>query len=240
MKTMLKALGIAAFGAVIAVASGCEDSPVTAGKDDKLSVIAVPPTIRSAPYTSTIIANVATITGTPRKGVLVFFSADGGEMDSAGQPVRTDSNGNAYDNLTIDPDGPGNIPVIASSTSLSESVTVTNGACSANQAPTAHFTAGAPVLVVGTGTMKVTLTDTSVDTGGAITSWNWNCGNATSGGTEAIGTCIYTAPTAGSPSKSYTVTLTVEDNGLGETAPPYSCQKSAIGSDTVTIPPLPQ
>jgi hypothetical protein len=220
------------------VASGCEDSPVTVGKDYQIYVVALPPTVRAAPWASRIVATIVSDTGVPKKGFLVFFSADGGELASGSEPVRTDSNGNAFDTLTIDPDGPGDITVTATSTSLSDSVTVTNGACAANPAPTANFTAGPPVLNTVTGLKEVDLTSTSVDTeDGVITSYEWDCGNATSGGTLATATCSYTPPPVGGTAVSYTITLTVKDDGLGGSAP-YSCQKSSSKTNTVSIPPL--
>ena len=244
MKTMMKASMVAVFLAVLAVASGCEDSPVTAGKDYQIYLVALPPTVHvnpddpTAPLTSTIVATIVSDTGAPKKGLLVFFTSDGGTLASGNQPVATDSNGNAYDTLTILPGGPGDIVVTATSTSLSDTVTVTNGACAANPAPVAEFPqpqnpaaghAGDTVSVNVNGT-------TSSDTApGLITSYAWNCGNVTSANV-ATATCDYLV---GTTKQIYTITLTVKDNGLGGSGPTYACQKSAIVSHPVTVDVLP-
>src|SRR5262245_1796775 len=244
MSRTMKGSMIAAFLVALAAATGCEDSPVTAGKHFQIYVIALPPTVRvdpdnpTDPLTSRIVATIVSDTGAPQKGLLVFFSADGGELSSGNQPVRTDANGNAFDTLTIDPDGPGDITVTASSTSLSDSVTVTNGACTANAAPAPPvFTVPTPVDGPTAGEKTVNLTATATDNG-TIVSWSWDCGNQTSGGTGTtptpVGTCVYAV---GTGSQIYQITLTVKDNGLGGTGPTYACQKSAFKTNSVTIAP---
>jgi PKD repeat protein len=239
MKTMMKASVIAVFLAALAVASGCEDSPITAGKDYQMYLVALPPTVRvnpdapTDPLTSTIVATIVNDKGVPTKGLLVFFSADGGVLASGNQPISTDSNGNAYDTLTIQPGGPGDIVVTATSTSLTDTVTVTNGACSSNLAPTAAFTPPPSPDAGRTGDDQlVSVTSSSSDAGsGTITSYAWDCGNQTSGGTAQNATCTYRIDAL---EKIYQITLTVKDNGLGGTAP-YACQKSASVSHPVTI-----
>jgi len=176
MRTLMTAWMIALFLVILAVASGCEDSPVTAGEGDQIYLVALPPTVHvdpdnaTAPMTSTIVATIVNATGVPKKDVLVFFGSDGGELASGSQPVSTDSNGNAYDVLTIQPSGPGDIPVVATSTSLTQTVTVTNGACDDNPAPTASFPAVTnppPGLQGETKTVTLTGTATDVKPGGA-------------------------------------------------------------------------
>jgi hypothetical protein len=230
---------IAAFLAVLALATGCEDSGLTAAKDDQMYLVALPPNV---PFdengmASQIVATIVSSTGAPRKGVQVFFSCDGGTLDSQGQPVSTDSSGHAYDLLKLQPDGPGSISVIATSTSLTKTVTVTNGACASNTAPTAEFPAPTNPAAGHTGdTATVNLNGgASADTGGNIVSYEWTCGNLTSGGNTSSGTCEYTV---GAAKAVYTITLTVKDNGLGGEAP-YTCQKSATISHPVTIDVLP-
>jgi hypothetical protein len=233
---------IAAFLAVLAIASGCEDSPVTAGKDDQMFLVALPPTVHvnpddpTGPMTSSIVATVVNATGTPKEGLLVFFSSSGGELESSSQPVATDSNGNAYNTLTLLPGGPGDINVIATSTSLTENVTVTNGACESNVAPTAAFTLGEQVSNAD-GTKSVELTSTSTDAGtGVIKGYDWDCGNLTTGGTNPTATCTYRP---GTTSQVYVIKLTVKDNGLGGSGPTYACQKSSTVPHSVTIAAAP-
>lgn len=244
MKTMMKASLVAVFLVVLAVASGCEDSPITAGKDYQMYLVALPPTVHvnpndpAAPLTSAIVATIVSDTGVPKKGILVFFSSDGGTLSSGNQPVATDSNGNAHDTLTVDPGGPGDIVVTGTSTSLSDSVTVTNGACSANPAPVADFAAPVNPAAGHAGdaaSVDVTGTSSSDTAPGLIVSYAWNCGNGTSA-TGATATCTYTV---GTLKQIYTITLTVKDNGLGGNGPTYACQKSAIFSRPVTIDVLP-
>ncbi len=239
MQTMMRAWMIAAFLAVLAIASGCEDSPVTAAEDDQMFLLALPPTVHvdpdnpTGPMTSTIVATIVSATGTPKEGLLVFFSSSGGELRSGTQPIATDSNGNAYDPLTVLPGGPGDISVTATSTSLTKTVTVSNGACEANIAPTAAFTVGDPIPNTD-GTKSVQLTSTSTDpTPGQIKSWDWDCGNnVTSAGTTPTATCVYQV---GALTQIYTIKLTVKDDGLGGTGPTYTCQKSSTIPHTVTI-----
>jgi hypothetical protein len=245
MRTMIMSGIVAAFLVVLAIASGCEDSPVTAGKDDQMFVVALPPTVHvdpddpTAPMESTIVATVVNATGTPKSGLLVFFSSSGGELASSTQPVETDSNGNAYDTLTMLPGGPGDVTVTATSTSLTETATVTNGACEANVPPTASFTVGDQTSNAD-GTKSVEVTSTSTDVAptppGAIKSYDWDCGNASPVGTTAIETCTYRPGTA---STVYTIRLTVRDNGLGGSGPTYACQKSGTTTHTVTIAAAP-
>jgi hypothetical protein len=240
---MMTAWVIALFLAVMALASGCEDTPLTAAKDDEMFLVALPSTVHADPanptesIASTIVATVVSAAGTPREGLLVFFGADGGQLTSGTQPVTTDSGGNAQTTLLVDPGGPGSITVTSSSASLSETVTVTNGACSDNPAPTASFAVTDPAAGHVGDPKPVALVSTSTDVlPGMITSYDWNCGN----GTSEVGhdaTCDYTVEAT---KKTYTITLTVKDNGLASgTTAPFPCQKSATITHPVVIDVLP-
>jgi hypothetical protein len=83
------------------------------------------------------------------------------------------------------------------------------------------------------------LTSTSTDAGpgtvtGEIKSYQWDCGNLTSGDPAAASsTCTYTVAAT---SQTFTIKLTVKDNGLGGAGPNYACQKSGTVQRTVTIP----
>lgn len=67
---------------------------------------------------------------------------------------------------------------------------------------------------------------------GVIQTYAWDCGNGLPGVGDQTATCDYVI---GAVTKSYTITLTVTDNGLGGVGPPYSCQKSASTTRTVSI-----
>src|SRR5262245_51961913 len=109
MSRTMKGSMIAAFLVALDGATGCGDSPVTAGKDYQMYLVALPPTVHvdpddpTAPMTSRIVATIVSDTGVPKQGLLVFFTAEGGELASGNQPVKTDSNGNAFDTLTVQP-----------------------------------------------------------------------------------------------------------------------------------------
>jgi len=241
MRTMVTAWMIAAFLAVLAIASGCEDSPMTAGKDFKMILIANPSSVRIDPVndptpTSTLVATIVNATGAPQKGFLVFFSSNGGELASDTQGIATDSNGNAYDTLTVSAQDPAEISVTATSTTLTQTVKVAKtvfDACAANAAPTAAFTASTPAPGNPDDTRQVSLNSTSSDTSpGVIQTYVWDCGNGLPGVGDQTATCDYVV---GAVTRSYTITLTVTDNGFGGPGPTYTCQKSTTITHTVSI-----
>jgi len=240
MRTMMTAWLIALFLAVLAIASGCEDSPATAGKDFEMILLANPSTVRiDATHptpTSTLVATIVNATGAPQKGLLVFFTSDGGELASASQGVETDTNGNAFDTLTVSALDSAEIEVTATSTTLTQSVTVektTVDACTANPAPTAAFLVSNPDPGHAGDTRVVNPTSTASDISpGVIVSYAWDCGNGTTGGTTSTPTCSYTV---GTVTKLYTITMTVKDDGLGGAGPTYQCQKTSTVTHPVTI-----
>ncbi len=242
MQTMMRAWMIAAFLAVLAMASGCEDTPLTAGEGDQMILLANPSTVRvdpsdpDNPPTSRIVATIASDTGVPQPGLNVIFSSSGGALASNTQPVQTDASGNAYDTLTVDVQDPAQISVTATSTALTQTVTVTKttvDACIANTAPTAAFPVSNPDPGQTGDPRSVGLTSTSTDASpGTITSYAWDCGNGSSGGTASTATCNYVV---GATSRIYSITLTVADDGLGGAGPPYTCQMSATLAHNVTI-----
>ena len=231
---------IAAFVAALLLASGCEDSPLTAGKDYKIFLSASKTTVYPDPTpgsggdSSTITATVVSDTGVPQKGFLVFFGTDGGALATAGG-VTTDGNGNASNDLTVTLTTPPIITVTATSSSLSGTVKITNGdfctTGSTNTPPVVDFNVTPPVA----GSGVVGLQSTASDAGG-IATYAWNCGGGslTPPGTGASATCTYIV---GTVVKQYTITLTVTDNGEGGTAPPYYCQKTGTKTRTVDILP---
>jgi hypothetical protein len=239
MRTLMTASMIVAFGAALALATGCEDSPLTAGKDFKIFVAASKTAVYPNPAgggdQTTIVATIVDDTGVPQKGFVVLFGTDGGDFATSGG-VSTDSNGNASNVLTVTLSTPALITVTATSSSLSGTVKITNGdfctTGSTNVAPVADFNAATPPNGDGT----VDMTSTSTDSDGLIVTTVWNCGGGvlTPPGTGLTAECIYPVTT---PAKTYTISITVTDNGDGGSAPPYYCQKSATKTRTVTISP---
>jgi len=245
MRTLMRAWMIAVFLAALAIASGCEDSPLTAGKDFKMFLLANPSSVQvdpdhpSVPLTSTIVATIVNATGVPQKGIVVFFgSTPGGELASNTHPVPTDSNGNAYDTLTVDPNGPVEVSVTATSTALTQSVKVTRtgGVCSTNTAPTARivpsatqtFPAGAVDSTHDTGMLSGL---TSSDTQNGIQNYTWTCFD---GDVPVLGPAVTCTYTYESSAKTYTIKLVVTDQGL--TGHPECARSSAPATVTVNVP----
>jgi hypothetical protein len=241
----MKASMIAVFLALLAAATGCEDSPVAIGKDFKMYLLANPSSVDvdpqnppDPPPTSTIIATVVNDTGLPQKGVNVFFSTTAGTLASSSQPVTTDGNGNAYDVLTIDVLGPAETTVTATATSLTQTVkiTKTGGICSTNTAPVARITPATtqtlPAGAVGTTVDTAELSGlTSSDTGGTISNYSWTCFDGDTPIVGATVTCTYTYATL---AKIYVVKLVVTDDGLA--GHPECAVSSAPASITVNVP----
>jgi len=124
---VLAVLAVAAM-----IAPGCEDSPLSAGKDYTMSIIAQPgsvsidPTVPDAFVNVTIRATVLNADAVPQQGITVFFSnSGGGTLASGANGVTTDGAGIAEDVLKVTATDSNSIVVTASSASLSESVTVT-------------------------------------------------------------------------------------------------------------------
>ena len=242
MRTMMRAWMIAVFLAALAIASGCEDSPVTAGKDFKLILLANPTTVRvnpsnpGTPPTSALVATIVSDKGVPQKGFVVFFTSNGGDLASNTQGVTTDTDGNARDTLTVGAQDPAEISVTATSTTLTQTVKVTKTTvdpCAANAAPTAAFTASTPAAGSPGDARPVNLSSTSSDASpGVIKTYAWDCGNGMQGGSASTATCNYVV---GTDTKIYTITLTVTDDGLGGAGPTYTCQKSSTITHPVTI-----
>ena len=88
MRTMMRVWMIAVFVAALAIASGCEDSPLTAGKDFTMGLVANPSSKVIVPpatsFDSTISATVLNATGVPKSGLTVYFTTTGGVLDSNG------------------------------------------------------------------------------------------------------------------------------------------------------------
>jgi hypothetical protein len=76
---------------------------------------------------------------------------------------------------------------------------------------------------------------------GAIVEYDWDCGAGavapqTQSGPTSSFTCTYNVGAAASTPVSYTITLTVKDNGFGDAG--HTCQKSsAQATATVAVGP---
>ena len=181
MRTMLRAWMIAAFLAVLAIASGCEDSPITAGKDFTMGLFATPSTVVVDPAggidtaNATIVATVLNATGVPQGGLTVFFSNTGGVLASGGNGVTTNSGGVAQDVLTVGATDAASITVTASSAALSETVVVTKTGPGVNHAPIAVIVASpATEQAVGRAVTFNGGTSSDPDGGDSITKYGWS------------------------------------------------------------------
>jgi hypothetical protein len=244
MRTIMRASILAAFLAALALATGCEDTPLLAGKDFKMTLVAEMDAQATEP-TWNIIASVVDANNVAQSGITVFFSATaGGSLLHGSQGVSTHSDGRAVDVLTLLPNAPSSITVTATSAALSKTVTVTTtgaGVCDVNTPPTAAINPSGDILLPpkGTGTNTTVSTpdlsgtaSTDLQTPTAGLSYLWDCGGGTSPSlTDDHVVCTYTYQAATTP---YTITLTVTDNGLIDHSP--ECDKSGQTSLTVTVP----
>jgi hypothetical protein len=173
-------IAAAALAAAAIVLPGCEDSPLTAGKDFTMTIIAQPGTVLIDPSadlntaTSTIIVTVLNANAVPQSGITVYFSNNGGTLQSGRNGVKTDSAGIASDVLTVTADDPATIKVTATSASLSEDVTITKSSVAGNRppvplivaSPASQQSAGNAVVFDGSGS-------SDPDTGQFITMYRW-------------------------------------------------------------------
>ncbi len=236
MRTMMKATMVAAFLAALALATGCEDTPLLAGKDYKMTLVAQP--VPNETLKWNIYATVVSDTNVAQRGISVFFTSTAGTLGSNGQGVTTKSNGQATDVLTVASTDPLSITVTATSAALTKTVTVATGVCAQNTAPTAVISpADAQTLGAGTKDTFVSASDVvgtdSIDDHTAVgdLSYHWDCGDPVNNpsSTENHVTCKYKYKT---DPVDYFITLTVTDNGLPEHT---DCPHLTSGSATITV-----
>jgi PKD repeat protein len=115
-------------------------------------------------------------------------------------------------------DGSHTIQASAKGNTDTVTVTVSNGGGPVNDPPTASFTYSATNLAVS-------FTDTSTDTDGSIDSWGWNFGD---GATSTAQNPAHTYAAGG----TYTVSLTVTDNGGASDTTSRAITVSSGGGDT--------
>ncbi len=144
MRTMMNISIIAALLGAMAISMGCEESPLTAGSGDTITVVANPgtavlppgpPADPANPLTKEILidATVLSAGGVPKVGVAVFFSSNGEMRPSscpAGVPappctgVTTDSSGRAHDSVLVTQNDLAEVVVTAQSASIVGTVTI--------------------------------------------------------------------------------------------------------------------
>ena len=141
MWTLMRASMTAAFLAALVFAVGCEDTPITVGKDSTMTLVASPSTVLIDPAQgidsaqSSIVATILNASGVPQKGITVFFSNSGGVLASSGAGVVTNSGGNALDVLTVRSVDGAEISVSATSAVLTKSVKVAKSTVATNRPP---------------------------------------------------------------------------------------------------------
>ncbi|HEX4823129.1 MAG TPA: hypothetical protein VFV19_02335 [Candidatus Polarisedimenticolaceae bacterium] len=173
-------IAAAALAAAAIVLPGCENSPLSAGKDFKITLIAQPGAVVIDPAnninegTSTLLATVLDGNSVPQQGITVYFSANGGSLSSGAHGVKTSGAGIATDVLTVGANDPASITVTATSASISGTATVTKTAVAGNRPPSVLIVAspqntqasGGAVVFDGSGS-------SDPDTGQFITMYKW-------------------------------------------------------------------
>jgi hypothetical protein len=228
----------AAFLAALALATGCEDTPLFAGKDFKMTLVA-----ESVDETTwDIVATVVNDVNVPQPGITVAFSSSsGGSLLHGSSGVSTHSDGRAIDVLTIEPGAPASITVTATSAALTKTVTVTTtgaGICDINTPPVAVIEPPDDrTLPAKTGTDTTVATPnlsgtSSTDLQTATLTFLWDCdGGISTSTTDDHIVCTYTYQ---AQAVVHHVTLTVTDGGL--VGHETECEKSAQVSLNVTVP----
>ncbi len=180
MRTLMRASMIAAFLAALAIASGCEDSPVTAGKDFTMGLVATPSTVVIDPphgineADATIVATVLNATGAPQTGLTVYFSNTSGVLASGTAGVLTNANGIATDVLTVRSEDTAEITITATSGTLSKTVEVTKATAVVNRPPVAAIVADpASQQASGRAVVFDGSNSSDPDTGDFITNYRW-------------------------------------------------------------------
>ncbi|HZN55334.1 MAG TPA: hypothetical protein VFB67_08425 [Candidatus Polarisedimenticolaceae bacterium] len=182
MRTTLRTptAALLALAVVAALTTGCEDSPLTAGADFTMSLVAKPGVVMIDPAQgidsaqTSIVATVLNANGVPQQGIDVFFSNNGGVLGSANKAVKTNNAGIATDVLTVSSSDAAEIEITATSASLTKTITVTKSTTPVNRPPNPGIAAspqheqasGKPVVFDGSGS-------SDPDNDDFITMWKW-------------------------------------------------------------------
>jgi hypothetical protein len=170
----------AALLAPVIFLSGCEDSPLSAGKDYTMTIIAQPQTVVVNPAAgidsaqASILATVLNKDSVPQQGITVYFSNKGGTLNSGVNGVTTNASGVASDVLTVTNVDPAEIDVTATSAALTQTIKITKSTVAANRPPVAAIVAspvdeqakGQAVIFDGSNSSDPDTTD-------AITMYKW-------------------------------------------------------------------
>lgn len=236
MRTLMRASMLVAFLAALALGTGCEDTPLFAGKDFKMTLVAV----NQTDVTWDIVATIVNVTDIPQQGITVDFSSStGGSLLHGTAGVTTHSDGRAVDVLTVQAGAPSSIIVTATSAALTKTVTITTssgGVCSINTPPTAAILpSGTQTLPAGLLNASQSLdldgsTSSDLQTPSASLHYLWDCQGSNTLKTTATPTCTYTNQNVDT---TYTVTLTVTDEGLNDHP---ECKLSASATLDVVVP----
>lgn len=223
--------------------SSCEDSPLTAGTDASIILIAQPETVFLDPpnnintATTKLIATVLSAEGVPQSGITVNFFNEAGTLASGSSGIDTNSSGAAIDTLTVGVNDPDTFDVTAISGAISESITITKAtgiACNSNSAPTARIGGAATQQLLGPVGPKDFAVDGSLsdDQETLIDKYIFTCGNGVSpvpgDGSAPQVTCKYDIQAT---PRTYTLSLQVRDQGNGiQTGGSYECAKTSTAA----------
>lgn len=199
MRTTMRAT-MAAIGLGAALLAGCTNSPLSAGKDFTMTLLAQPQAVVINPAVgintaqSTILATVLNADSVPQSGLTVYFSTKGGSLTSGKNGVKTNAAGIASDVLTIAAADPPECDVTAASASITATVKITKTTVAVNHPPTAAVAAsphdeqasGKQVIFDGSGS-------TDPDTGDSITMYKWVI-TSTNGDTDKTNPIVAEGP----------------------------------------------
>jgi hypothetical protein len=222
MRTLLTVLVTAAFLAALAVATGCEDTPRSAGENYTMSAFANPSTVRVNPETpdvtepTTIVATVLSDLGTPQEGFTVHFTTDGGTLNSNSAGVETNARGEARDVLNVGVESPATINVTAISSTLTATTKVTKTLIGVNNPPVAKIVAlPADEQAVARSVSFDASTSTDPDVGDSVASYSWSITSSApdTGWTnpQTYTTAVVAYPTGFTHAQTLTANLQVTD-----------------------------
>jgi len=166
------------LAAAVVLATGCEDSEVTAPTDGIINLSVNPSTIVIDPNAgqtsgdAQVIAAVFDNDGKALQNVSVLFSTGGGTLASAGTAVKTNASGLAIDTLTVTTTSPATFKVTAQSSAIIQTADVVREIVASNEPPLASILE----TPAGSGQVGQVITfdgSTSVDPDGAITCYQW-------------------------------------------------------------------
>src|SRR5512137_1205248 len=112
MRIWIRILPPAVLIVAAAFSLGCEDSPLSAGKDYTMTLIAQPQSVVINPAAgintaqASIVATILNKDSVPQQGITVYFSNKGGKLNSGVNGVKTNSGGVASDILTVTANDP--------------------------------------------------------------------------------------------------------------------------------------